>query len=82
MKISVIKDLLEHGREIELTYNGKRYSFTFGKNEEGKSIVAFCEFNKDDIECETIDELLSSKYDSFLLTDMIESLSEEDLEIF
>ncbi len=76
-----IKDQLEHGREIEFNYNGKRYSFTFGEID-GKKVIAFCEFNKPDIEFDTIDEILAAEYDGFKIADVIESLSDEDIDIF
>ena len=40
MTTSDIKDLLEHGHEIEFNFNGKRYSFTFGEVE-GKKVPTF-----------------------------------------
>ena len=76
-----IKDQLEHGREIEFNYNGKRYSFTFGEID-GKKVIAFCEFNKPDIEFDTIDEILAAEYDGFKIAEVIESLSDEDIDIF
>ncbi len=81
MKISDFRNLLEHGREIELNYKGKRYSFTFGKDG-SKTIVAFCEFYKPDIEFEKIDDILAASYNGFKISDMVEALSEEDVEIY
>lgn len=81
MKTAAFKKLLEEGHEIELNYRGKRYSFTFGLVD-GKHVVAFCEFYKPDIEFETIDEILAAKYDDFKIANMIESLTEDDLDIF
>ena len=81
MTTSDIKDLLEHGHEIEFNFNGKRYSFTFGEVE-GKKVIAFCEFNKPDIEFENIDEILAAEYDDFKIADAIESLSDDDIDIF
>ena len=81
MTIAEIKDLLEHGHEIEFNFNGKEYSFTFG-SVEGKRFVAFCEFYKPDIEFETVDEILAAEYDGFKIADVVESLSDEDIYIF
>jgi hypothetical protein len=81
MTISEIKDLLEHGHEIEFNYQGKRYSFTFGEVD-GKKVVAFCEFYKPDIEFETIDEILDAEYDGFKIAEVVESLDEDDFDIF
>ena len=81
MKISDFRNLLEHGHEIELNYKGKRYSFTFGE-EDGKQVVAFCEFYKPDIAFEKIEDILAASYDGFKVSDMIESLSENDIDVF
>lgn len=81
MKVSEFKNLLERGHEIELNYKGKRYSFTFGEDN-GKQVVAFCEFYKPDIAFEKIDDLLSASYSGFKISDMIESLVESDVDIF
>ncbi len=81
MKISDFKDLLKHGHEIELNYKNKRYSFTFGK-EDGKTVIAFCEFYKPDIVFDRIDDILAASYGGFKISDMIEALSEEDIDIF
>lgn len=81
MKVSEFKNYLEHGHEIELSYKGKRYSFTFGE-EDGKKVVAFCEFYKPDIAFEKIEDILAASYDGFKISDMIESLSENDVDVF
>ncbi len=82
MKIATLKDLLDHGHEIEFDYKGKRYSFTFGENEKGKIVIAFCEFYKDDIESEDIDEILNSTYNGMKVADIIEELDEKEVDIF
>ncbi len=82
MKIAKLKDLLAHGHEIEFDYKRKRYSFTFGENEKGETVVAFCEFYKDDIESKDIDEILSSEYNGYKVSDIIEELDEKEVDIF
>lgn len=81
MKTTDFRKLLKEGHEIELNYRGKRYSFTFG-TVDGKRVVAFCEFYKPDIEFEDIDEILEAEYDGFKISEMIKSLSEDDMDVF
>jgi hypothetical protein len=81
MKTSDIKSLLEQGHEIEFNYEGKRYSFTFAERD-GKTIIAFCEFYEPDIEFESINDILDASYNGHKIGDMIESLSEDDIDIF
>ena len=82
MKITALKELLKHGHEIEFDYKDKRYSFTFGENDKGKIIIAFCEFYKDDIESEDIDVILNSTYNGMKVADIIEDLDEKEIDIF
>ena len=81
MKTSDIKSLLEQGHEIEFNYEGKRYSFTFGEKNK-KAIIAFCEFYEPDIEFEDIDDILNASYNGVKVSNMIESLSDDDIDIF
>ena len=81
MKISYFKEQLKLGHEIEFAYKGKRYSFTFGENN-GKPVIAFCEFYKPDIEFNTVDEIIAASYDGIKISDMIESLTENDIDVF
>ena len=53
-----------------------------GENEKEKIVVAFCEFYKDDIESEDIDEILNSTYNGMKVADIIEELDEKEVDIF
>ncbi len=80
MKINKLKELLEHGHEFEFDYKGKRYSLTWSDVKDG--VIAFCEFHKDDIESEDIDEILNSTYNGMKVADIIEELDEKEVDIF
>ena len=82
MKISRLKKLLDCGHEIEFDYKGKRYSLTWSDVDGEEGVLAFCEFNKEDIESRDIDEILSAEYNGYKVSDIIEELNEEEIDIF
>ena len=44
------KNWITSGNEIEFSYQGKRYSVTYGRKENGEEYISFCEFYKPDTE--------------------------------
>lgn len=52
-----LKEWIDTGREIEFTYDGKRYSITYGKKN-GQECIYLCEFYKDDTEYESLDDFV------------------------
>lgn len=40
---------IEHGREIEFTFQNRKYSITYGIIE-GKEVISFCEFYQETTE--------------------------------
>ena len=80
MKIARLKELLNEGHEFEFDYKGKRYSLTWSDVE--NDVIAFCEFYKEDIESKNIDEILNATYNGMKVSDIIEELNEEEIDIF
>ena len=81
MTIAILRDCVEHGREIEFDYDGKRYSITYGIID-GREVISFCEFYKETTEVITFDELLNISRDGVTLRDMWGKLTENDVWIF
>ncbi len=81
MRISEFITLVDEGHEIEFVYEGRKYSVTYGEVN-GKEVISFCEFYKDSVEVETVDELLDVVYDNKKVSDMIEMLTENDVWVF
>jgi len=81
MKKQEIKDLIDTGRELEFTYNNKKYSITYGRVD-GKEVISFCEFNQESTEVATLDELLAIQIHGISVGEMLQALSAEDLWIF
>jgi hypothetical protein len=76
-----LMEYISQGREIEFTYNGKKYSITYG-TVDGKSVISFCEFYKDTTEVEDVEELVKVKRDGVTVLEMLESLKDEDIYVF
>lgn len=81
MSISEFINLVDEGHEIEFIYEGKKYSVTYGVID-GKEVISFCEFYKDSVEVETVNELLEIIYNKKKVSDMIETLKEDDVWVF
>ena len=69
------------GREIELTYQEKNYSLTYFRNN-GEKWLSFCEFYKDTLDVSDVDSLLKSTYHGIKVSDIFESLGENDYSLF
>lgn len=81
MSISEFINLVDEGHEIEFVYEGRKYSVTYGEINE-KEVISFCEFYRDSIEAETVNELLDIVYDNKKVSDMVASLKEDDVWIY
>jgi len=81
MSISEFINLVDEGHEIEFVYEGRKYSVTYGEINE-KEVISFCEFYRDSIEVETVNELLDIVYDNKKVSDMVASLKEDDVWIY
>ena len=81
MSISEFINLVDEGHEIEFVYEGRKYSVTYGEINE-KDVISFCEFYRDSIEVETVNELLDIVYDNKKVSDMVASLKEDDVWIY
>lgn len=53
-----LKEWIDTGREVEFTYDGKRYSITYAKKEDGQECISLCEFYKDDTEYYSLDDFV------------------------
>lgn len=83
MKVSRVKELLSQGHEFEFEYNGKRYGLTWSDLEGDKNILCFYEFDSDNVvESSDIDEVLSATYNGCKISDIIETLDENEVDVF
>ena len=76
-----IKDLVEHGREIEFNFSGKRFSITYYESN-GKPVISFCEFYKEITDVDTFDELCKVERYGIKVIDMLESVPDDDIDIY
>lgn len=76
-----LKDLIEHGHELEFNYNKKQYSICQGELN-GKEVISFCEFDKETTEVDTFDELCEVQRDGVKVIDMITSITMDDIWIY
>ena len=74
-------ELIETGREIEFTYNKKRYSVTYS-NEDVKNYISFCEFYKEPTDVSSVDELCNVVRDGVTVLEMLETITEKDVTIY
>lgn len=80
MKIHDLKEWIDTGCEIEFTYNGKRYSITYGKKENGQEYISLCEFYKDDTEYDSLDDFIErADIEGELLSKIWEKVSDIDI---
>lgn len=76
-----LKELIETGREIEFTYNKKRYSITYS-NENVKDYISFCEFYKETTDISSVDELCKVEREGVTVLEMLESLTDKDISVY
>lgn len=75
------QELIDCGHEIEFEYDGKRFSITYYEPK-GSPVISFCEFNKEITDVETFDQLCEVERYGKKVIDMIESISDDDIDIF
>ena len=81
MTIEELEQLVKTGREIEFSFKDKRYSITYGFIE-NEYVISFCEFYKETTEVKDFNSLLKVSRNGITVKEMIESVSDKDIEIF
>lgn len=76
-----LKRLVDTGREIEFIYKGKKYSITY-YGYSRKKYISFCEFYKEPVDVDSVDNLLKIKLNNICLKEMIESLNDNEIWIY
>lgn len=74
-------EYINTGREIEFTFNGKRYSITYGYID-NIEVISFCEFNKKTTEVVSIEKLLQITRNGYTVREMWNSLDDSQISIF
>ncbi len=81
MKAECIECLIDCNREIEFSYQGKRYSITYIKENDQRSI-SICEFYKQPVNVKTSQEVLNFKIGSLTLESIFSKLPDSAFDIF
>jgi hypothetical protein len=81
MTLEQLRKIISTGREIELSYCGKDYSLTY-YNDSRKDYISFCEFDMDVLDVSDADSLWNSTYHGIKVSDIFESLGENDYSLF
>lgn len=81
MTREVLKDLIECGDEIEFNYSGKRFSITYYESE-GNRLISFCEFYKEITDVDSFEKLCDVKRYGVKVIDMLESISDDDIDVY
>lgn len=81
MTRQTLADLVEHGREIEFNYSGKRFSITYYEPN-GKPVISFCEFYKEITNVDTVDELCDVERYGVKVIDMLGTISDDEIDIY
>lgn len=76
-----ITDWAMTGREIEFRHNGIWYSITYFRKD-GKRWISFCEFYKDTLDVENTDDLWESIYHGSRVSDLLSSVSDDEITVF
>ena len=78
MKTELLKKYVECGYDIEFDYKEKRFSITI-PDEGLEHCISFCEYYQEPVDVKTFDELLNIEYKGERLSDIWESLTEDDI---
>lgn len=81
MRIELLKEYIDCGREIEFKFNDKMFSITYSPSDM-EDFISFCEFFKKPFNVKTFHELLKVSYNGTSVAEMWESLSEDDIWLF
>lgn len=76
-----LKDLIEYGDEIEFNYSGKRFSITYYERN-GHRVISFCEFYKEITDVDTFEDLCEVERYGVKVIDMLESITDDDIDIY
>lgn len=81
MDLNLLRNYIDHGREIEFEYDGKKYSITYGMFN-AREVISFCEFYKETTEVDNMEDLLQISRNGVSVREMWESLNENEVWIF
>ena len=81
MKIEEVKKILQDGEEIEFKYKNKDFSITFFE-EKGKTKLSFCEFNKEPIDVDTIEEIFDITYNGEIVKDILMKTEKKNVIVY
>ena len=73
-----LRECVNSGFEIEFDYKGKQFSITYFRDN-GERCISFCEYYQEPVDVKTFDELLNIEYKGERLSDIWESLTEDDI---
>lgn len=76
-----LKDLIECGDEIEFSYSGRRFSITYYEAN-GHRVISFCEFYKETTDVDTFEELCDVRRYGVKVINMLESISDDDIDVY
>lgn len=80
MTLSQLKIWVDTGRELEFEYKGKWYSITY-YGDERKKYISFCEFYKELLDVENVEELWNSSYKGMKLDELLSSIPENEIDV-
>ncbi len=81
MRAECIESLVEGNREIEFTYQDKKYSITY-YNDNRKNYISFCEFYKTPEDVSNVRELLKILIDGKTLEQVFSELPDSAFDIY
>ncbi len=76
-----LKTYIEDGREIEFTYEKKRYSITY-YNDDREKYISVCEFYKDPVDVANVDELFLVILNNKSVGEMLLSIEEDEYSLY
>ncbi len=76
-----LKELIECGDEIEFNYSGKRFSITYNESN-GHRVISFCEYYKEITDVDNFKDLCEVKRYGVKVIDMLESIPDDDIDIY
>lgn len=72
---------IDTGRELEFKYKEKEYSITY-YGDDRKDYISFCQAYDDTLDVCDVDELWNSTYKGIKLSEMLSSISEDDVYVW
>ncbi len=77
-----LEHLVDYGHEIEFTWQGKKFSITYGIDFEKNEYISFCEFYKETTDVKKVEELCEIKRYGTKVIDMLTSITDKDISIY